>query len=168
MLPRRLVALNAGSLTLDLACAMIVGQSVGTAATCAMVAIGAGLAVRCAALAHIVYNVAAGIIGILLLGPIAGACRWAGAQLDDPNGVLALAAFSSIFKFVGIPAFYPWLDGFSRSVERISGPGAETAVSRLDPVLAGSPASPSVTIRRSKHLDRSINFSSRCRLKHSI
>jgi phosphate:Na+ symporter len=131
-----LVALNAGSLTFEQACAMIVGQSVGTAATSAMVAIGAGLAVRRAALAHIVYNVSVGIIGILLLGPIVAGARWAGGQLDDPNGVLALAAFSSIFKFVGILAFYPWLDGFSRLIERISGAGSETAVSRLDPVLA--------------------------------
>jgi phosphate:Na+ symporter len=115
---------------------MIVGQSVGTAATSAMVAIGAGLAVRRAALAHIVYNVAVGIIGILLVGPLAAAGRWVGARVDDPDGVLALAAFSSIFKLLGILAFYPWLDGFSRFIERISGRGAETAVSRLDPVLA--------------------------------
>lgn len=115
---------------------MIVGQSVGTAATSAMVAIGASLAVRRAALAHIVYNVAVGIIGILLLGPLAAAGRWVGARVDDPDGVSALAAFSSIFKLVGILAFYPWLDGFSRFIERISGRGTETAVSRLDPVLA--------------------------------
>jgi phosphate:Na+ symporter len=130
-----LVALNAGSLTFDQACAMIVGQSVGTAATSAMVAIGAGLAVRRAALAHIVYNVAVGIIGIVLLGPLAVAGRWVGARVDDPDGVLALAAFSSIFKLLGILAFYPWLDAFSRFIERISGRGTETAVSRLDPVL---------------------------------
>ena len=131
-----LVAVHAGSLTFEQACAMIVGQSVGTAATSAMVAIGAGLAVRRAALAHIVYNVVVGIIGILLLGPIAAAGRWVGEQLDDPSGVLALAAFSSIFKLAGILVFYPWLDGFSRLIERISGGGPETAVSRLDPVLA--------------------------------
>jgi phosphate:Na+ symporter len=50
--------------------------------------------------------------------------------------VLALAAFSSIFKFAGVLAFYPWLDRFSRFIEGISGAGAETAVSRLDPTLA--------------------------------
>jgi phosphate:Na+ symporter len=131
-----LVALNAGSLTFDQACAMIVGQSVGTAATSAIVAIGAGLAVRRAALAHIVYNVAVGIIGIVALTPIAAASRWVGARVDDPEGVLALAAFSSIFKLVGVLAFYPWLDGFARLIERTSGRGSETAVSRLDPVLA--------------------------------
>ncbi len=131
-----LVAVHAGSLTFDQACAMIVGQSVGTAATSAMVAIGAGLAVRRAALAHIVYNVSVGIIGILLLAPIEAAARWVGAQFDDPNGVLALAAFSSIFKLVGVAAFYPWLDGFSRLIVRISGKGAESAVAHLEPTLA--------------------------------
>src|SRR5215472_12411446 len=131
-----LVALHAGSLTFEQACAVIVGQSVGTAATSALVAMGAGLAVRRAAMAHIVYNVSVGIIGIVLLAPIATAARWVGARVEDPAGVLAPAASSSSFKFVGILAFYPWLDGFSRLIERISGAGTETAVGRLDPVLA--------------------------------
>ena len=131
-----LVALHAGSLTFDQACAMIVGQSVGTAATSAMVAIGAGLAVRRAALAHIIFNVGVGFLGILLLRPLAAAGGWVGSQFDDYDGVLALAAFSSIFKFVGVAAFFPWLDGFSRLVARIAGGGAESAVGRLDPILA--------------------------------
>ena len=133
-----LVALNAGSLSFEQACALIVGQSIGTAATSALVAIGAGLAVKRAALAHIVYNVAVGIIGILALTPIAAAARWVGTRLDDPQGVLALAAFSSIFKLVGVAAFFPWLDAFSRLIVRLSGAGAESAVSRLDPALAAA------------------------------
>jgi hypothetical protein len=78
-----LVALHAGSLTFQQACAMIVGQSVGTAATSALVAIGAGLAVRRAALAHIIYNVS------MLLSALLGSCcsnrsqrRQAGWVLD--------------------------------------------------------------------------------------
>ncbi len=133
-----LVALNAGSLSFEQACALIVGQSIGTAATSALVAIGARLPVRRAALAHIVYNVVVGIIGILALTPIAAAARWVGTRLDDPDGVLAVAAFSSIFKLVGVAAFYPWLDGFSRFIVRISGAGAESAVNRLDPTLAAA------------------------------
>lgn len=133
-----LVALNAGSLSFEQACALIVGQSIGTAATSALVAIGAGLAVKRAALAHIIYNVAIGIIGILALTPIVAAARWVGTQLDDPQGVLALAAFSSIFKLVGVAAFFPWLDAFSRLIVRMSGAGAESAVTRLDPALAAA------------------------------
>ena len=93
-----LVALHAGSLTFQQACAMIVGQSVGTAATSALVAIGGGIAVRRAALAHIVYNVAVGIIGILLLGPITAAASWVGARLDDPEGSAGAGGFQQHFQ----------------------------------------------------------------------
>jgi phosphate:Na+ symporter len=92
--------------------------------------------VRRAALAHIVYSVSVGILGMLLLGPMAIAADWVGTRLDDPDGVLALAAFSSIFKFIGVAIFFPWLDGFSRFIIKISGKGAESAVTRLEPTLA--------------------------------
>jgi phosphate:Na+ symporter len=131
-----LVALYAGSLTFEQGCAMIVGQSIGTAATTALVVIGGGLAVRRAALAHVTYSVIVGVLGMLFLGPLTAAASWVGSQLDDPNGVLALAAFSSIFKLAGIVAFYPWLDPFAQFIVRISGKGSESAVSRLEPILA--------------------------------
>jgi phosphate:Na+ symporter len=131
-----LVALNAGSLTFEQGCAMIVGQSIGTAATTALVVIGGGLAVRRAALAHIIFSVTVGVLGMVLLGPLAAAADWVGARLDDPDGVLALAAFSTIFKLAGVVAFYPWIDRYSRFIIRISGTGSESAVSRLDPTLA--------------------------------
>jgi phosphate:Na+ symporter len=61
-----------------------------------------------------------------------------GSRLDDPDGVLALAAFSSIFKLAGIVAFYPWLDSFARFIVWMSGGGGVSAVNRLDPALAGA------------------------------
>src|SRR4029077_19247674 len=126
-----LVGLNAGSLTFEQGCAMIVGQSIGTAATTALVVIGGGLAVRRAALAHIIFSVIVGLLGMVLLGPLAAAADWVGGQLDDPDGVLALAAFSTIFKLAGVAAFYPWIDRYARFIVRISGKGSESAVSRL-------------------------------------
>src|SRR5262244_340019 len=131
-----LVALNAGSLTFEQGCAMIVGQSVGTAVTTGLVMIGGSLAVRRASMAHIIFSVIVGILGILFLGPLTAAADWVGARLYDPDGVLAMATFSSLFKFAGIVVFYPWLDGFARFIVRISGEGSESAVSRLDPTIA--------------------------------
>jgi phosphate:Na+ symporter len=64
-----LVALNAGSLTFLQGCAMIVGQSVGTTATSALVMIGSSLGVRRAALAHILFSSIVGILGMVFLGP---------------------------------------------------------------------------------------------------
>jgi len=131
-----LVALNAGSLTFEQGCAMIIGQSVGTAATTGLVMIGGGLAVRRASLAHIIFSVIVGVLGILFLGPLTAAADWVGARLYDPDGVLAMATFSSLFKLAGIVVFYPWLDQFARFIIRISGKGSESAVSRLDPTIA--------------------------------
>jgi phosphate:Na+ symporter len=135
-----LVALNAGSVSFEQGCAMIVGQSIGTTATSALVMIGGGLAVRRAALAHILFSSIVGILGMVFLGPLAAAADWVGARLYDPDGVLALAAFSTIFKVAGIVAFYPWIDGFARLVVRISGTGSESALGRLDPALADAGA----------------------------
>src|SRR5262245_33340089 len=131
-----LVALDAGSLTFEQGCAMVVGQSVGTAAKSALAAIGGGIAVRRTAYGQIIYSVAVGILGMLFLGPLSAAADWVGARLQNPDGVLALAAFSTIYKLAGIAAFYPWLDQFARFIERITGTGAETAVGRLEPIVA--------------------------------
>ena len=131
-----LVALDAGSLTFEQGCAMVVGQSVGTAATTALAVIGGGLVVRRAALAHIAYSLVTGVLAMLFLTPLTSAAQWVGARLDDPNGVLALAAFSSIFKFAGMAVFYPWLDPFARLIVRISGEGSASAVGRLEPTVA--------------------------------
>jgi phosphate:Na+ symporter len=131
-----LVALNAGSLTFQQGCAMIVGQSIGTAATTGLVMIGGGLAVRRSSMAHIIFSLIVGVLGILFLGPLVAASEWVGARLYDPDGVLAMATFSSLFKLAGIVVFYPWLDGFARFIVRISGKGSESAVSRLDPAIA--------------------------------
>lgn len=131
-----IVALHAGSLTFEQGCALIVGQSVGSAATTALVAIGGNLAVRRSALAHVTFSSVVAVLGMVFLGPLASAAAWVGSRLDDPDGVLALAAFSSIFKLAGIMVFYPWLDRFSQLIVRICGPGGDSPVSRLDPVLA--------------------------------
>jgi len=136
-----LVALNAGSLTFMQACAMIVGQSVGTTATSALVMIGGSLAVRRAALAHILFSSIVGVLGLLFLQPLAAAADWVGGQLDDPDGVLALAAFSTIFKFAGIAVFFPFIDRFAGLLTRlVPGAGSESAVEHLEPAVAAAGA----------------------------
>jgi phosphate:Na+ symporter len=136
-----LVALNTGSITFEQGCAMIVGQSVGTTATSALVMIGGSLAVRRAALAHIVFSSIVGLLGMLFLQPLAGAADWVGSRLNDPDGVLALAAFSSIFKFGGIAVFYPFIDRFSALLTRVvPGAGSESAIRHLEPAVASAGA----------------------------
>lgn len=132
-----LVALHAGSLNFQQACAMVVGQSIGTAATSAALGtMGGGLAVRRSALAHIIFSLVVGVLGMLLLSPLANAATWVVSGFDDYDGVLAVAAFSSLFKLMGVVVFFPWLDAYARFIVNLSGKGTESAVSRLEPALA--------------------------------
>jgi phosphate:Na+ symporter len=134
-----LVALHAGTVTFEQGCAMVVGQSIGTAATSAALgSVGGGVAVRRAALAHVIFSLIVGALGMLLLSPLTKAATWAVSSLDDYDGVLALAAFSSLFKLMGVTVFYPWLDRFAELVVKLSGRGPDTAVSRLEPALAAA------------------------------
>jgi len=191
-----LVALDAGSLTFEQGCAMIVGQSIGTAATTGLAVIGGGLTVRRAALAHIAYSLIVGVLAMLLLKPLTGAAEWVGSRLDEPQGVLALAAFSTIFKLGeslrsirgSIPSCgssfdspekagsrpsrvssQPWLERAGRSRSKLPGarPWRWPMVPWMPPV-GGSRANPSSTSRPSKTSSRSSTSSNRSRWKPPI
>lgn len=134
-----LVALHAGNVDFLQACAMVVGQSVGTAATSAALgAMSGGLAVRRAAMAHVIFSLVVGVLGMLLLQPLARLAIWSVSGLDDYDGVLGLAAFSSLFKLMGVVVFFPWLDRYARFITNLTGKETETAASRLQPELANA------------------------------
>jgi phosphate:Na+ symporter len=152
-----LVALHAGNVDFLQACAMVVGQSVGTAATSAALgAMSGGLAVRRAATAHVIFSLVVGVLGMLLLAPLARAAIWSVSALDDYDGVLGLAAFSSLFKLMGVVVFFPWLDRYARFITDLTGKGTETAVNRLAPTLAetGGPVALEAAYRALDELSR--------------
>jgi phosphate:Na+ symporter len=152
-----LVALHAGNVDFLQACAMVVGQSVGTAVTSAALgAMSGGLAVRRAATAHVIFSLVVGVLGMLLLAPLARAAIWSVSALDDYDGVLGLAAFSSLFKLMGVVVFFPWLDRYARFITDLTGKGTETAVSRLGPALAeaGGPVALEAAYRALDELSR--------------
>lgn len=130
-----LVALAAGTLTLEQAFAMVVGQNIGTTATAALAAVGGGLAVRRTALAHILFNGITGVVALFFLTPLGEAARWLGDRMGD-EGVLSLAAFHTLFNLAGVILFFPWLNRFARMVEWMTGRGKVSAVARLDDTLA--------------------------------
>jgi phosphate:Na+ symporter len=130
-----LVALGAGTLTLDQGFAIMVGQNLGTTVTAALASIGGGVAVKRTALAHVLFNAVTGVSVLILLGPFGFAARWLGELAGDSEGVLSLAAFHTLFNLFGVLMFYPWVAGFARMIERMTGRGAVKPASRLDGML---------------------------------
>ena len=131
-----LVAMAAGTLTLDQAFAMVVGQNLGTTAKAGLAAIGGGLAVKRTVLAHVLFNGLTGVLALIFLHPLGAVSRWVGANLGDHDGVLTLAAFHTLFNVAGIIVFFPWLGAFARFIERLTGKGEISAVARLGGALA--------------------------------
>ena len=133
-----LVALHSGGLTLDQACALVVGQNIGTTVNALMVMPGGSTAVRRTALCHILFNTFTGIAALILLRPLTAAAVWCAQSLDDSTGTLTLAAFHTIFNLFGILLFFPWLGRFAGLIEWLTGRGHPGTSSRLDRTLAAA------------------------------
>ena len=78
---------------------------------------------------------------MVFLGPLSAAADWVGTQLGEADGVLGLAAFSTIFKTAGIVVFFPFIDRFSGLLTRmVPGADSETAMRHLEPAVAAAGA----------------------------
>lgn len=125
-----LAALAGGALDLERAAALIVGQNIGTTTTALFASVGASVPARRTAAAHILFNALTGIAALLALSPlVALAERIAG------SGVVALAAFHTIFNLLGVILVLPLARPFARLLCRV--------VPEREPDLA-------------RHLDRSV------------
>jgi phosphate:Na+ symporter len=87
-----MTALHAGTISFDQACAMVIGQNVGTTFTTLFAVIGATIPAKRAALGHILFNVLTGIIAFIFLSLLSKIVvilsNW--FQTDEPAIQLAL------------------------------------------------------------------------------
>src|SRR5690606_8623182 len=103
-----LTALHTGAIHFDQAAAMVVGASVGTTLTSALATIGGTIYAKRTALAYIVFNLAAGLIAVLLLPLLLQAAQNLEQHLGVTAGALGLAAFHSLFIGLGVALFLPF------------------------------------------------------------
>ena len=109
-----LTALSTGVITLENAAALAIGADLGTTITAVLGSLKGSAAKRRVALAHVTFNVYVETIAFILLGPLLAFIAWLG--LRDP--LYSLVAFHSLFNFIGILAFLPFVPRFSRWLER--------------------------------------------------
>lgn len=135
-----LTALFAGAVDLPQAATLVIGQSVGTTATAAMGAIGASLAARRTAVAHIVFNALTALLALSTL-PL---FLMAHAAFVDAGGAvsdaIAIAIFHTGFKLLGVLVLLPVIGPFSNIVYRLV-PGTDPQYAAgLDKNAASIPA----------------------------
>lgn len=144
-----LVVLDAGSISLTQAAALVIGQNVGTTVTAIMGSLGGNVAARRAAVAHTMFNVFTGVIAIALLAPFVTLVERLGARLADGSSQTAIALFHSAFNVLGVAVFVPLAPRFAKLVKRLVPERGDPAVQRLSKAALQIPAVALEAARRS-------------------
>jgi len=135
----------AGAVGLDQACALIIGQNIGTATSSAMAAIGASSTAKRLALAYVLFKLVAAVIALALFPVTLPALLRAANTVD---GVTLLAAYHTAYNVVGVAVLLPLIDRFTRFVERLL-PERRSPLTRcLDPAALLTPIAAEEAVRR--------------------
>jgi phosphate:Na+ symporter len=135
----------AGAVGLDQACALIIGQNIGTATSSAMAAIGASATAKRLAVAYILFKLIAAAIALVLFPIVTPLLVRASNTVD---GVTLLAGYHTAYNVIGVAVLLPVINGFTRFVERML-PDRNLALTRcLDPSALTVPIATEEAVRR--------------------
>lgn len=135
-----LTALHTHTISFEQASALVVGASIGTTLTGALVTIGATLYAKRTALAHILFNLAAGLIAMVLLPVFFYVLGVLHEYAGLTPGATSLAAFHTLFIAVGVALFLPLSQRFANVVERLLPERRDDMTQRLDDSLLSIPS----------------------------
>jgi|TARA_R110000851_G_scaffold333421_1_gene512906 phosphate:Na+ symporter len=134
-----LTALYTQTINFDQAAALVVGAAIGTTVTGALVAIGATIAAKRTAYANILFNLATGLIAILLLPGFLALTHFLSQAIEVSPGTISLVLFHTLFISLGAALFLPFANQFARLVERIVPAPANDIADNLDNSLLQVP-----------------------------
>lgn len=128
-----LAALASGTITLAQGAALVIGQNVGTTVTAFLAAIGASVAAKRTALAHILFNAITGVVAFLLIPVLLRLIRWIG----DGGDAVTLAAFHTTFNLLGVALLLPFIGRFADLVTRLIPERGNPLTRNLDASVRG-------------------------------
>ena len=140
-----LSAYYAGAVGLDQACALVIGQNIGTATSSAMAAIGASSTAKRLAVAYILFKLIAALIALVLF-PLTIPLLVRLSKTVD--GVTLLAGYHTAYNVVGVLVLLPVIDRFTRFVERILPERGSPLTRCLDPAALVTPVATVEAVRR--------------------
>lgn len=112
-----LTALAAGTISMEQAAALVIGQNMGTTVNAAIAAIGASVPAKRTALVHIVFNIGTAIIAFFILPWFIALVELFTGRWIGEDHALSLAAFHTAFNILGAAIFLPMTTGLTRFAE---------------------------------------------------
>ncbi|WP_198146003.1 Na/Pi cotransporter family protein [Desulfonatronovibrio magnus] len=134
-----LTALHTGAVSFDQAASLVIGAAVGTTVTGALAAIGASVPARRTALAHVLFNLATGLIAVIFLPGLLWIIGLMQSYLGLDPGAVSLAAFHTFFIAVGVVIFLPFAGRFARFIEKTLPDKGPELTRHLDDSLLHAP-----------------------------
>lgn len=135
-----MAALHAGTVNMEQAASLVIGQAIGTTVTAAIACIGASVPARRTSLAHILFNLLTGIIALILLPIFLRVIAMLEAADLLQSGAIALALFHTSFIALGVLIFLPFVRPFARGIEWLLPHQGSTFSRHLDDSLLSIPS----------------------------
>lgn len=135
-----LTALHTGAVSFEQAASLVIGAAVGTTVTAALAAIGANVPAKRTALAFVLFNLATGVIALVMLPLFLWVIGWAQGSMGLSPGAISLAAFHTLFIAVGVGIFLPLVRPFAKMIERLLPERGPVLTRHLDKSLIETPA----------------------------
>ncbi|MBX3731502.1 MAG: Na/Pi cotransporter family protein [Verrucomicrobiae bacterium] len=135
-----LTALQSGAVNFEQAASLVIGAAVGTTVTGVLAAIGGGVPAKRTALAHVVFNLASGLIALVLLPVFLWGIRQAQEHAGLDPGAVSLAAFHTGFIALGVLIFLPFAERGARIIEQWLPDRGPVLTRHLDSTVLKTPA----------------------------
>jgi phosphate:Na+ symporter len=114
-----LTALHTGTIGLEQAAALVIGQSIGTTVTSLLASVGASVAARRTALAHLGINGVAGVVAFLILPALLRFEIAVTGPLATEDSAILIAAFHTSFTLIGVLLLLPFTGQLGAVIERL-------------------------------------------------
>lgn len=148
-----LAGLATGQITYENALALAIGANIGTTVTALIGGLGANIAGKRLAGAHLLFNMATAAIALVLIEPL----RWSVDNLSalmsiaEDDYTVKLAVFHTLFNCLGVAVMLPLISQMASALERWLPERAEDAAAQpkyLNTAAMDSPDSANAAVRR--------------------
>src|SRR5690606_4749295 len=119
---------------------LVIGAAIGTTVTGVIAAMGGTVMAKRTAVAHVVFNLASGLIALLVLPLYLQLIEAMQHHLGLQAGATSLAAFHTLCIGMGVAVFLPLARHYARLIERLVPQRDHTVTQQLDDSLLQIPS----------------------------
>jgi len=144
-----LAAVNANTISLNQAAAMVIGMDIGTTATAALATIGGNVQARRTGFAHVIYNTFTALGAFLLLTPYMLLVEFISPGIRAAEPEMILVGFHTFFNLLGVLIALPFTNQFANLLIRLFPERGNPFTQHLDRSLLKEPGVAITTVTTS-------------------